>query len=227
MRIKAAIFDFDGLILDTETTLYEAWRDSYAQYGCELPRELWNANIGAEGYTGFHPMEYLREHCTVPLDEAVFQRDRKELYLGRINQQECLPGVRAALNEAKRLSLQLAVASSSSHPWVEGHLKRLGLLALFNVICCQEDVVSVKPDPALYTLALQKLDVRPGEAIVLEDSPHGIVAAQAAGLYCVAVNNPMTALLDLDFANRRLESLDEVPFTNLLTGMEDGLAAKI
>jgi len=135
-----------------------------------------------------------------------------------IAQQPALPGVVAALDEARRLGLRLGMASSSSRAWVSGHLTRLGLLDYFEVLRCAEDVEAVKPDPALYRAALEGLGLAPHEAIAIEDSAHGVLAAKRAGLYCVAVPNVVTRGLDFSQADRVLKSLDEVPLAELVRG---------
>ena len=121
------------------------------------------------------------------------------------------------MDEARRLGLGLGVASSSDRRWVEGHLERLGLHAHFDVIRCADDVPRVKPDPALYRAVLDAMGVRPEEAVALEDSPNGVLAAKRAGLACVAVPNPLTARLDLSAADLRVASLAELSLPELLT----------
>jgi beta-phosphoglucomutase-like phosphatase (HAD superfamily) len=108
------------------------------------------------------------------------------------------------------------VASSSSVGWVDGHLRRLGLRDAFAVVRCAGDVPRVKPDPALYLSVLEATGIPAAEALALEDSPNGVLAAKRAGLACVAVPNPLTARLDLGAADLRLGSLAELPLSELL-----------
>jgi beta-phosphoglucomutase-like phosphatase (HAD superfamily) len=120
------------------------------------------------------------------------------------------------ISEAKRLGLKLGVASSSDCPWVYRHLERLGLREQFDSIKCRDDVEKVKPSPDLYLAVLDDLGVGPREAIALEDSPHGITSAQAAGLFCVAVPNPLTRQLSTDHADLQLDSLADLRLELLL-----------
>jgi len=106
----------------------------------------------------------------------------------------------------------LAIASSS-RKWVEGHLLRLGLLDRFHILRCSGDVPRVKPDPALCLAVLEATAVRAGDALALEDSPNGVLAAKRAGLACAAVPNALTARLDLGAADLRLASLAACPHT--------------
>jgi beta-phosphoglucomutase-like phosphatase (HAD superfamily) len=131
--------------------------------------------------------------------------------------------VETYIAEAQRLGLKLGVASSSPLDWVEGHLTRLGLVDHFEAIRSADDVPRTKPDPALYVTALDALGVRAEEAIALEDSPHGVTAANRAGIYCVAVPNALTGRLSLDHADRVLSSLADLPLEALLSEVsEDG-----
>ena len=115
--------------------------------------------------------------------------------------QPILPGVEDYLQTAKELNLKLGIASSSDRKWVEGNLSRLELLDYFDIVHTSDDVEFTKPDPTLYRLALHSLELNPGDAIVLEDSPNGVSASKAAGIFTVAVPNPLTARLNLDHAD--------------------------
>jgi putative hydrolase of the HAD superfamily len=129
-----------------------------------------------------------------------------------------LPGVLEYIHEAKRLGLKLAIASSSPHAWVDAHARRLGLLQYFDKVICADDVGSgrTKPNPDLFLLALKQLEVQKEAAIVFEDSPNGVLAANRAGIFVVAVPNPVTAGLVIKGANLRLSSLSELPLISLL-----------
>ena len=130
--------------------------------------------------------------------------------------QQLLPGVRRYLDEAGRLNLATAIASSSSRHWIDEHLGSMGIKDRFDVIVCRDDVKKTKPDPELYTMAVDRLGITPVEAIALEDSSNGLAAAKAAGLYCVAVPNGMTASMDLSRADLTLTSLEEMPLAELI-----------
>jgi len=101
---------------------------------------------------------------------------------------------------------------------VVGHLERLGLNQ-WDCIRCRDDVARAKPDPDLYLAVALELGVAPAEAVAIEDSPTGCLAARAAGLYCVAVPNRMTADLDFDAADVRLDSLADVSLEAFLKGL--------
>ena len=219
--IEAVIFDFDGLILDTESTLFAAWCRTYAEFGAELPLSLWTANIGGYSYEAFHPMDHLEQLAGRPLDREAINQRRREWYWSRVHVQDAMPGVREAIDAAAGMGLKLGVASSSDRSWVAGHLERLHLLDRFEVLVCGNEVARVKPDPELYRTVLDTLKVPAARCFAVEDSPKGVAAAKGACLYCVAVPNPVTGTLDLGACDRRLASLDAVPFGRLVREIEE------
>jgi HAD superfamily hydrolase (TIGR01509 family) len=212
--IRAIVFDFDGLILDTEEPVYRSWLEVYQAHGEELPFERWVQIVGSTT-TGFHPQYHLEERLGRPLPKEVLDRRigrRTEMILA----QAVLPGVVQHLDAARELGLRLGVASSSSHEWVEGHLARLGILERFACVRCREDVEHAKPEPDLYIAVLDCLGVSASEAIAIEDSPNGVAAAKWAGMKCVAIPNSITARLDLTQADVTLHSLAEITLRGLL-----------
>ncbi len=212
--IRALIFDFDGLILDTEVPGFQAWQETYRAHGCDLPFAVWAQCIGTS--EGFNPYDYLEEQVGRRVDRETIASTIRHRCAEMLQDQPPLPGVQDYLTDAKRLNLQLAVASSSPRTWVAGHLTRLGLIEHFVSLTCADDVQRTKPDPALYQTAMQSLGVRADQAIALEDSPNGILAAKRAGLFCVVVPNALTRQLVLDHADMRLTSLADMPLEQLL-----------
>jgi HAD superfamily hydrolase (TIGR01509 family) len=218
--VKLIVFDFDGLILDTEAPVYDAWQELYGEHGHTLALEQWAQCIGTADV--FDPCAELAARVGRALDAAALRRRHRARTDALIAEQPVRPGVVERLEEARDLGLTLAVASSSDRAWVEGHLGRLGLLRHFRLLRCAEDVPRVKPDPALYRAVLEATGVRAADAVALEDSPNGVLAAKRAGLACVAVPNTLTARLDLSAADLRLVSLAEVSLPALLARLRDG-----
>jgi HAD superfamily hydrolase (TIGR01509 family) len=208
--MRALVFDFDGLILDTETSGYEAWRLVYEEHDQVLPRDRWLTRIGTDG-SGFDPMAELRARVGGTLDAEQIWYRRMRIHRTQIEQLDQMPGVRACLEHARAEAIGTAIASSSPFNWVNGHIERLGLSHFFDQVVTLEDVDSAKPAPDLYLRATELLDVDPGDAIALEDSPNGVQSAKAAGLYCVAVPGPMTRSLSFEAADAVLPSLDARP----------------
>jgi HAD superfamily hydrolase (TIGR01509 family) len=212
--IRAIVFDFDGLILDTEEPIYRSWLEVYEAHGEELPFESWIQIVGSTT-TGFHPQHHLEERLGRPLPKEVLDRRigrRTEMILA----QRVMPGVVQHLDAAREMGLKLGVASSSTSDWVRGHLARLGILERFECLRCRDDVAHAKPEPDLYAAVLECLGLRASEAFAVEDSPNGVAAAKRAGLRCVAIPNSITERLDLSQADVVLNSLAEVTLGQLL-----------
>jgi beta-phosphoglucomutase-like phosphatase (HAD superfamily) len=125
-------------------------------------------------------------------------------------------GVETWLAEAARLGLDLAIASGSPRAWVAGHLTELRLMNQFKALRCLDDVVHSKPAPEVYLSALDCLGLRADEAIAIEDTPNGSRAAKAAGLYTIAVPNPVTRRLPFEQADLVVESLADLALTDAL-----------
>jgi HAD superfamily hydrolase (TIGR01509 family) len=221
-RIKALLFDFDGLILDTETPDVHAWQNIYAEHGVAFPLDSWGQVIGGMGTSDFDAGIHLQSLLGRPLDLQALRVLQNQISHSLVEQQDLMPGVRDYLNEAKRLGLRLAIASSSPHSWVDTHAQRLGVFHYFDRVICADDVGigRTKPHPDLYLLALDRLGVRKAEAIVFEDSPNGVRAANVAGIYVVAVPNPVTSLLLIEHANLTLRSLRDLPLPDLLNQVQ-------
>ena len=214
--IKALIFDFDGLILDTETPELLVWQKVFREHGQELTARTWGQIVGGTAASSFEPVSHLAALTGNHLDTGALQARVREESLAQIHRQPPLPGVRELIDDARQHGLKLAVASSSPHDWVDGHLTRLGLLSSFDVIKAREDVPRTKPEPDLFLAALSGLDVHSDQAVVLEDSPNGVRAAKRAGLFVVAVPNPVTESLPFEGEDLRLSSLKELSLPELM-----------
>ena len=219
--IRALIFDFDGLILETEGPSYQSWKDVYQSFGLSLPFSTWSTIIGTT-QGPFDPLQKLQSQVTRPVDWQAVEASRMAAEQALNETHPILPGVLQYLEDARRLGLKLGVASSSSARWVLGHLKRLQLVSYFDCIRTKDDVVHVKPYPELYLSVLHSLGIQADEAIAFEDSPNGVQSAKSAGIYCVAVPNPLTKQLPLDQADLQLGSLTEMELDQLLEKVNSG-----
>lgn len=214
--------DFDGTILDTEEPVYRSWAELWADHGYELSLADWQAVIGTEGT--FDPWAELESRAGRRLDPALQERRRArrdELQARHTTR----PGVLDWLEEAARSGVPVGVASSSPQEWVDAHLERLGLRQFFACVVCASDVVPAKPDPTSYRLTCERLEADPLRSIAVEDSPHGVAAAIAAGLYTVAVPHPLTADLDLSAANLTVESLEMLTLSEAIAQARRGATA--
>jgi HAD superfamily hydrolase (TIGR01509 family) len=209
MGIDGIVFDFDGLVLDTEAPIYAAWCAAFESFGCPPPTiEQWSVWIGTDTDDSALIEALLAgARRLVDLDamHEVRRAHRDELLAA----EAVRPGVIAWIDEAAAAGIGVAIASSSSDDWVLGHLERLGARGRFDHVVCAGNGRPAKPAPDTYLGACRALGVEPSRALAVEDSPHGVAAAKAAGLACVVVPNPLTESLDLSAADLRLGSLAE------------------
>jgi HAD superfamily hydrolase (TIGR01509 family) len=215
---SAVIFDFDGLILDTEMPAFQSWQEIFEHHGHALPMSVWELVLGGRSSAPI-VCDYLEE-LVGPIDRELLVERRKARNLQLLEAEEILPGVRERIAEAKALGMRLGVASSSSREWVAGHLERFGLRDFFDCLRCGDEVSRVKPEPDLYLAALEGLGVEADRAIAFEDSPKGVTAAKSAGIFCVAVPNTLTSRLPLDHADLVLPSLEAVSLADLSRHVE-------
>lgn len=209
--IRAVVFDFDGLILDTETPLIDAYGEVHARHGVPFDRGLFLRHVGHADYA-FDPWHGFSPHA----DRRALEDERRAIKDASLLSQSVLPGVIPLLDAARVLGLRVGLASNSEHTWCEPHLARLGLLNRFHFLACREDVASPKPEPDLYKLVLNRLGLRGHEAIAFEDSHTGSLAAKRANLWCVAAPNPSTAHHDFTHADLRVTSLVECELAALI-----------
>ena len=217
-RIKALIFDFDGLILDTETPDYQTWQSIYRDHGFELPQDEWGKIVGGWGISTFDAAAHLSLLSQGRLDSVSLRDRHRSESSALLLSQPVLPGVIDTLRQAKQLGLKLAIGSSSPHSWVDTHAKRLGIFDYFDTVVCEDEVGigRTKPYPDVYLAALKQLQVQKNEAVVFEDSPNGVRAARTAGIFVVAIPNPVTSLLTFEGANLTLRSLKDLSLHELL-----------
>jgi len=204
--ISAVVFDFDGLIIASETNAVRSWQDLYARFGHELPLDKWVTLIGTWD-AEWDPRAELAARVGNGHDWEAIERERRAGELAGAWQLPALPGVIDRLDDAARLGLPLAIASSSDREWVVGHLERLGIAGRFSAVITRDDVTRTKPDPELFTRAVEALGAAPERTLAIEDSLHGVAAAKSAGLRCVAVPNPLLSNADYSAADVVTDSL--------------------
>lgn len=215
--IQALIFDFDGLILDTEGPLVESWRVIYERCGVDpITLADWAGSLGLDDRdpAKLDPLGRLERAIGGPLPEDL-QEERRRVRDEIVDAEALRPGVEPLLDGAAALGVPVGIASSSPTSWIERHLGPRGLLDRFAVLSCAGDGVRGKPDPATYTLACRHLDADPARSIALEDSPNGVRAAKAAGMTCVAVPNGLSRDLDVSHADLVVGTLLEIDLTAL------------
>ncbi len=204
--ISAVLYDFDGTILDTEWIIYEEVLAIFQSEGYDLPLEQYAKCVGSS-YAKWSPQTYLEELSGKTYDWEALNKVRDQKIHARLEELQSLPGVEDSLKACLDQGLRLAVASSSSHEWVERWLKQLNLTSYFEAIICREDVAQIKPAPDLFLKAAETLQLSPCECLVIEDSKNGVQAAKTAGMDVFVVPNRISIVSDLSDATVNLPSL--------------------
>jgi putative hydrolase of the HAD superfamily len=211
---RALIFDFDGLIADTETAIYQAWQELYASQGEELTREVYVQCVGGT-FSSFDPMAELEQRLGHAVDWASLIPIKDErIRTLHLDLRTPLPGVRELLHAAQAVHLPCAVASSSSPGWVSSWLEKLQLRDYFTAVWCRgDDGCQPKPAPDLFFAAARSLRTAPADCLIFEDSLNGLRAAQAAGIPCCIIPSHITEVCDFSAATLQLKSLTEYHFS--------------
>ena len=213
--LGAVVFDFDGLVIDTEWCEYLTAAQQFRDHGTELSLELWKSFIGSLDHP--HWSDILEEQIGRPVDRDVIVPARRSANAECIGDLAPLPGVLPLVDSIVDAGIPLAIASSSPTDWVEGHLGTHGLIERFPVRATGDEVPRTKPDPAVFLLACERLGVDPATAVAIEDSVNGVVAAKAAGMRAVAVPGSMTIGMDFSAADLVVASCAELSPTRLAT----------
>lgn len=220
---SAFVFDFDGLILDTETTEFTTVREEFEAHGVELSIERWQQTIGRADQP--HWLDWLEDELGRPLENRdEVRRRRREANFVLNSANPVLPGVTDLLDQAEAAGIPAAVASSSPTDWVEPHLDRLGLLDRFAAVRTVDHVERAKPWPDLFLAAVDALDADPASSVAFEDSHNGCTAAKAAGLFCVVAPNDITRGHDFTPADLVVDSLAEVDLPTIRDAMRNRVA---
>ena len=214
--IRALIFDFDGLLIDTETPALTSWQKVYTDHGQTLTLELWQGAIGRASGTGFVPLDYLATLIGNTFDVQSVREKRNEHKMQLCEAEQLRSGVLQTLLKAKELGLTCTVASSAGREWVEGWLQKHDALHHFAFTRTGDDVENVKPAPDLFLSVAEGLNLQPSECLVFEDSPNGTLAALNAGMPCVVVTNPVTEGLEFPQHTLKLKRMDEMKLEHIL-----------
>ena len=207
------IFDFDGLIVDSETPEFEAHRQIFAEHGVILTAEEWLEEVG-----NYDPdrnwFEHLGRRIGRPLDHAALREDKRRRFW-EVVIMEPMPGIRRLLDELAAAGVPLGLASSSEATWINRATAMLDVARCFRTIVTGDDVNHRKPHPEPYLLAAQRLRVSPARCVAIEDSETGLTAAKAAGMKTVVIPNWLTTMQNLRAADLRVTSAEELNMQTL------------
>lgn len=209
MNFAAVLFDFDGVLVDTEWAIYQAWLRTFQTHGHELPLEVYTHCIGSD-FATWSPKTHLEEISGLAFDWHDLDARRQEEILRDLAHHRPMCGALDLLDQLERAEIRRAVVSSSSHHWVDGWLEKLKFAENFESVVCRGDAARIKPAPDLYIEAARRLVVAPADCLVIEDSLNGVRAAKGAGMTAWVVPNRVTAGLDFSEADLVFASLVEL-----------------
>ena len=209
MEFSAVLFDFDGVVVDTEWAIYQAWKRTFGAHGQPLPLEIYTRCIGTD-FATWSPKTHLEELTGLAFDWHDLDARRQEEIMAELAHEGPMHGVVDLLEKLNARGVPCAVVSSSSHQWVDGWLERLGIVGYFQTTVCRGDAPRIKPAPDLYLEAAKQLSLEASQCLVIEDSLNGVISAKAAGMSVWVVPNRVTECLDFSNADRVLKSLAEV-----------------
>jgi HAD superfamily hydrolase (TIGR01509 family) len=209
MKFSAVLFDFDGVLVDTEWAIYQAWLRTFEQHGHDLPLDVYTRCIGSD-FATWSPKTHLEELSGLDFDWHDLDARRQEEILRDLSDEGPMHGVLDTLDHLARNDVRRAVVSSSSHHWVDGWLEKLTFASAFETVVCRGDAPRIKPAPDLYLEAARRFSIEPAKCLVIEDSLNGVKAAKAAGMPVWVVPNRVTMGLDFSPADRVFHSLAEV-----------------
>jgi len=206
--IQAVIFDNDGVIVDSEPLHHLAEKQTMARYGVEITEDefLKYVGIGTEQMFG----DWIKKFQLTADPTEMIERHQRTIMQLFAEQVQPTPNVIPFIQQLTDKKYKLAVASSSQRALVEIGLRKYDLLKYFQAVVCADDVTNPKPDPELFLLAAEQLQVRPAECLVIEDSSAGIKAAKAAGMYCVGYLNAHSGQQDLSAADVVVSDFGEI-----------------
>lgn len=190
-KISAILFDFDGVLADTMNDNFLAWKKAFLDFGIEIKKEDY---FVLEGLKQTNVAKNLGKDFD---DETHIKlSDLKTKYYLENNKFVFYPLIHDIVKSLEKLNKKLAIVSASPREKIEKTVPQ-EFLDKFDEVICSEDYENGKPDPEPYLTAMQKLNLKPEECIVIENAPLGIKAAKSAGAYCIAL---MTTL-DKEYLN--------------------------
>jgi HAD superfamily hydrolase (TIGR01509 family) len=208
MAFSAVLFDFDGVLVDTEWAIYQSWKRVFEAHDHPLPLNIYTRCIGSD-FTTWSPKTHLEELTGLGFDWHDLDARRQQEIMLDLTHEGPMPGTVTCLEKLASAVVPCAVVSSSSHRWVDGWLEKLGLARYFKTTVCRGDAPRIKPTPDLFLEAAQRFALAPADCLVIEDSLNGVRSAQAAGMPVWVVPNRVTADLDFSTADRVFRSLAE------------------
>ena len=208
MKIKAIIFDMDGIIIDSEPLQMESFIRTLKIYNIKLEKEEFLSLIGFDTYNNLKNLKSKYNiQSSIENLIALKNKNYKEILTKNLKERK---GLRELIKKLVADNYILALASSSAREDIDIVIQGLNLKKYFDAIVSGEDVKEKKPAPDIFILTAKRLSVRPEECLVLEDSEAGVLAAKQSGMKCIAVPTEFTLNHNFKFADSIVYNLDKV-----------------
>lgn len=188
-KIKAVLFDMDGVLIEAKEWHYEALNRALDLFG--MPISRFDHLTTFDGLPTRKKLEMLSLERGLPVQLHEFINEMKQQYTMELVHTQCKPvfAHEYALSNLKARGYRLAVCSNSVRNTVESMMQKSGLLTYLDYLVSNQDVVKGKPDPEMYLNAINYFELRPDECLIVEDNENGIKAARAAGSHLLVVKN--------------------------------------
>lgn len=196
-KVKAVLFDMDGVLIDAQEWHYEALNEVLDIFGFRITRKMHEDRY--DGLSTSKKLEMLSTEDGLPRHvHGMINRVKQDRTL-RIAAQKCFPNVahQVLISKLKKNGIKVGVVTNSIRQTSEFMLTYAGIYQHLDILITNQDVVEAKPDPSCYLIAMNKLGVTPEQTIIVEDSPYGIAAGNASGAQVIKVDSVREVNLDL------------------------------
>lgn len=212
--IQTVIFDMDGVIVDTEPVHRYAYFQHFSELNIEVTEEMFTSFTGNSTRNVFQRVKTIFNLDDADIEELILRK--RALFNDAFDNKadlELLDGVEKLIKDLHQNGMQLILASSASKVTIDRVFQRFGLHPYFTHIVSGEDFPKSKPHPAIFEFAAS-LSIAPKEnCIIIEDSTNGVLAAKAAGIYCIGYNSIHSKLQDLSNADIVINHFNELDYT--------------
>lgn len=213
--IQTVIFDMDGVIVDTEPVHHYAYNQHFKQLNIDISPEMYASFTGNSTKNIF---ERLKEHFNLPHEVNALVETKRNLFNDAFDSKEdlyLLEGVEDLIKDLHSSGMQLVLASSSATVTINRIFNRFGLHKYFTHIVSGEDFPKSKPHPAIFLKAAELAETPVEHCIVIEDSTNGIMAAKAAGIYCVGYDSFHSKMQDYALADMVISDFSELSYEKI------------
>lgn len=213
--MRAAIFDMDGVLIDSEHLHWRAEQETMAEFGVTMAESELKKFAGTRAEVMFEI--FIRQYRLPTTFAALYPGHEARLL--RLFQSQVRPtdGIQQILQTLAAAAIPLAVASSSSKRLIQAALQQTGLAGYFKAVVSGAEVPGSKPAPDIFLEAARRLGLPPESCVVFEDSLVGVQSAKAAGMYCVGYENPNNLSVRLEAADRVIQDWSELNLEAIFT----------